>query len=399
MSALEVLLGDIRVGLLERFDDEEHVFSFDSGWLAQYDRPVLGQLFEDRRPRAIETSGLPCWFAHLLPQGLLRRAIARQAGIDEDDGFGLLAALGHDLPGAVVLRPTGSKVNPNREVEAPRLPPESPLRFSLAGAQWKLSVRQDERGLTIPVEGESGQKIAKFQDPSFPGLPRIEMATMSWAAATELRLPGFRLAPLSEFEALPSFIPSSEGAAFLIDRFDRTEGAGRIHIEDFGQILDVPPGPTQYHGRFEHIGVVLAALCPQEDLREFVERLAFCAICGNTDAHLKNWSLLYPDGRAPRLSLAYDLVASVLYVPSIRDELALELGGSKRFEDVTEESFLPLAKACELPFDVVRGWARSAAERARSAFRNHAARWPFTEEERVRLASHQARVPLGSTGT
>ncbi len=134
---------------------------------------------------------------------------------------------------------------------------------------------------------------------------------MSWAAATGLRVPEFRRAALEEFETLPDYIPKSEGDAFLIDRFDRAPGAQRVHIEDFGQVLDQPPGDPQYKGRYEHIGTVLAALCPQ-DLREFIERLAFCAVCGNTDAHLKNWSLIYPDKRTPRLSPAYDLVASVL---------------------------------------------------------------------------------------
>jgi serine/threonine-protein kinase HipA len=393
VNALEVRLGSVRVGLLERFDDEAYVFSFDPGWLTMPDRPVLGQIFEDFRPREMPTSGLPCWFAHLLPQGPLRRVIARQAGVGEGDRFDLLAALGHDLPGAVELRPAGSRSVRAPPSPAPALPAGSPLRFSLAGAQWKLSVRQGDRGLTAPVIGESGHAIAKFQDPTYPGLPRVEFATMSWAAATGVRVPPFRRANLREFEALPDFIPTSEGEAFVIDRFDREKGGARIHIEDFGQVLDHPPGDPQYHGKYEHLGAVLSALCPQ-DFREFVERLAFCALCGNTDAHLKNWSLIYPDGRTPRLSPAYDLVASVLYVPPLDDGLALELAGRKRFENIDGASFRPLADACGFSFELVGEWARSTAERARAAFRDHASDWGFTDRERERLAAHQARVPL-----
>lgn len=393
MNALEVLLGPVRVGLIERFDDEEYVFSFDPSWLTMPDRPVLGQTFEDLRPREMATSGLPCWFAHLLPQGPLRRVIARQAGVGEGDHFELLAALGHDLPGAVELRPAGSRSTRAPPSPAPALPAGSPLRFSLAGAQWKLSVRQGERGLTAPVVGESGYAIAKFQDPTYPGLPRVELATMSWAAAIGLQIPPFRRANLCEFEALPDFIPKSEGMSFIIDRFDRKKDGSRIHVEDFGQVLDHPPGDPQYYGKYEHLGAVLSALCRQ-DVREFVERLAFCALCGNTDAHLKNWSLIYPDGRTPRLSPAYDLVASVLYVPPLEDCLALELAGRKRFEDIDRDSFRPLAGACGLPFEQVGEWASSTAKRARAAFRDHASDWGFTDSERERLTAHQARVPL-----
>jgi hypothetical protein len=42
MNALEVLLGEVKVGLLERFDDEEYVFSFEPGWLKMPGRRCSG---------------------------------------------------------------------------------------------------------------------------------------------------------------------------------------------------------------------------------------------------------------------------------------------------------------------------------------------------------------------
>jgi len=140
--------------------------------------------------------------------------------------------------------------------------------------------------------------------------------------------------------------------------------------------------------------VLLAYLAP-EDLREFCERLVFCVLCGNTDAHLKNWSLIYPNGRHARLSPAYDIIASILYVPRIEDVLALELGGSRRFDDVRPESFKPLAEVTGRPFADVSAWVQQAAERIRATWREHAAEWPFLQEERARLEAHMARVPLG----
>jgi serine/threonine-protein kinase HipA len=394
MSVLEVRVGSFRVGFLERFEDEDCRFSFDAIWLAAPERPVLGQFFEDRRPRDIVTSGLPCWFAHLLPQGPLRRAISRQTGIDEDDGFELLRILGEDLPGAVVMVPGAPRLpgtRRSRPEEAPIAP--GPLRFSLAGAQWKLSVRKGERGLTLPVRGETGEWIAKFHDPSYKDLPRIELATSTWASAAGISLPAFRRAQVDEFVDLPRGIPTGDGNLFLIERFDRGPNGQRIHMEDFAQVIDRPPGDPQYHGRYEYIAAILARVAPA-DLRPFCERLVFCVLAGNTDAHLKNWSLLYPDGRHPRLSPAYDLVSTVLYAPPIDDELALDLGGSRRFEDVRVDSFRPLAEVCDLPFSEVSGWVQESAARVRAAWQEHAAEWPYLPAERERLEAHLARVQL-----
>lgn len=165
-------------------------------------------------------------------------------------------------------------------------------------------------------------------------------------------------------------------------------------MEDMGQVLDRPPGEPQFVGSYEQIAAVLAALAPQ-DLLDFCERLVFCVLSGNTDAHLKNWSLLYLDARTPRLAPVYDFVASVLYVPSLSDTLALDLAGSRRFEHVTEASFDRLARAARVEVAELRGWVRAAASRVREVWRAQAGELTFTATERARLDAHLARVPLG----
>lgn len=396
MSALEVRLGSIPVGILHRFENEDYQFSFDPTWLAAPDRPVLGQLFEDRRPDSIRTSGHPpVWFLHLLPQGPLGRAIAREHDLEDDDDFELLRVVGEDLPGAVVVVPCEppSPRRPRSRPSADRQ--EAGLRFSLAGQQFKLSVRRGERGLVLPVRGETGDLIAKLHDPTYADLPRIEFATMRWAEASGIAVPPFRLGEASEIQNLPEGIPTGDGRIFMIDRFDRGPGGLRVHMEDLAQVLDRPPGSPQYTGRYEHIAAILAYLAP-EDLSAFCHRLVFCILCGNTDAHLKNWSLLYPDGRRPRLSPAYDLVATVLYLPAIDDELALDLGapGSRRFQDVRVDSFRLFAEVSGRTFDEVAGWVREAAGRVRDAWSKLAPELPLRDQERARIETHLARVPL-----
>lgn len=397
MSALDVFLGGTRVGGLERLDEWQYRFSYDAAWLSNPTHPVLGQIFEDRKPRPMESTGtLPCWFDHLLPpqNGPLRRAISRQIGIEEDDDFDLLSFLGSDLPGAVTLVPGAPTLAPKRRTTpAPKREIEGPLRFSLAGMQWKLSLREQDRKLTLPLRGETGGLIAKFPSPTYPDLPRVELATMRWAALSGIDVPPIRLAQAAEIVNLPEGVPIGDGTIYVIERFDRRPDGARVHIEDFGQVLDRPADNRIYDAHYEHIAAFLGYL-PREDVRAFCERLVFCVLCGNTDAHVKNWSLIYPDGRHPRLSPAYDLVATVLYEPLGTHRLALSLRDSRRFEDVSIDSFKLLSAVTRQSFDDVSRWVRRMVDRVLTTWSDKTAEIPYLPEERARIDAHMARVPL-----
>lgn len=401
MNALDVFLGPTRVGLLERLDEWQYRFSFDASWLEDPAHPVLGQIFEDRKPRNLESTGtLPTWFDHLLPPqgGPLRRAISRQIGIEKDDDFALLQFLGADLPGAVVLLPGTPSLAPKPKTPAAPPPPvPGPLRFSLAGMQWKLSVREQDHKLTLPLRGEMGGVIAKFPSPAYKDLPRVELATMRWAQLSGVDVPPIRLAQASDIEDLPEGIPTGDGTIYLIDRFDRRPDGTRVHIEDFGQVLDRPADDHIYEARYEHLAAFLGYL-PLANLRAFCERLVFCILCGNSDAHVKNWSLIYPDGRHPRLAPAYNLVATVLYNPPAASSLALSLDNTRRFEDISVASFKPLARVAGQPFAEVSTWVRQMAERVLTVWRESAAELPYLPEEQARLGAHARGVPLARRG-
>lgn len=387
-----VSIHGVRVGQIDRLgSSEDHVFAFDPAWLADPLRPCLGQLFEDRRPVPIHTSGLLCWFAHLLPQGPYARHLRRWAGIDEAaPDLALLIAMGSDLPGAVVLDPGHPRIHGSGGYAPRSSMPREALRFSLAGAQWKLSVRRGERGLVVPVRGEAGEYIAKFHDAAFAGLPRVECATTRWASLAGIAVPEVRLANLAEFAELPDGLPLGDDSVFLTKRFDRT-AATRVHFEDLGQVLDRTPGePGQYTGRYEELAALLSQLAPV-DLEECLARIAFMIVCGNGDAHWKNWALSYPDRRSPRLAPAYDLVSTVVY-PQIDRELALELGGVRAFAGITWDAFAGLVRASQRPEAWVHGCLRAARERALQVF-VRAESWGYEREHIELLRAHHEATP------
>jgi serine/threonine-protein kinase HipA len=366
---------------------------------ARYPRRVLGQVFEDDLSRVHRSRvKLPPFFSNLLPEGALRELVARQIGVKAERESYLLAQLGDDLPGAtrvVVLDPTDE--DDTREIEARRDEPSDLLKFSLAGVQLKFSaVHASGRGMTIPAHGRGGDWIVKLPDPRFPGVPENEWSMMTLARRVGLDVAEVQIVPLASIEGLPGEVradPSAMGLA--IRRFDRAAGK-RVHMEDFAQILDVRPRHwDKYHSaNFETIARIVASVAPGS-VEELVRRLVFNAAIGNGDAHIKNWSLLYPDGVSAVLSPAYDLVSTIQYLPD--DDLGLNLARSKRFEDVGLASFQRLTEKADLnvPIDSLVG---DTVARIREGWAQLRSSLPMSDGEKKTIDAHFARVPVMQGG-
>ncbi len=382
-SALQVDLQDsegrwIAGGRLVR-DGETTVFSsFESYWEAP-SRPVLGQVFEQRGPswRPSARAALPSWFSNLLPEGTLRDTIARAVGVKAEREFALLARIGRDdLPGALRLHPVDIEADmsmPDDEIPAVEHADASgSIKFSLAGVQLKFSLTEHGRGLTIPATGESGTWIAKLPDArvGYEGVPEAEYAAMQLAAASGIDVPETRLVDVSGIGGLPEWARTN-GWALLVRRFDRRLASSRVHAEDLAQVLDIRPARKYERANFETVARTVAALSGAERVGEVIDRIVLNILVGNGDAHVKNWTFIYPDGSRPQLSPAYDIVPTVLYVP--HDDLGLKLNGSRSFADVDLAAFGRLAEKA--------GWDGGLGrERADRAVQRVLAAWPVLGE-------------------
>lgn len=394
-----VTLEGVDIARLDRFDDGG-VFElqFDERYRRQSPalRAVLGQFYEDRLLDRVRTESFPAWFANVLPErGPYLASIARELGVDVNDHWELLCALGGDLPGAVTVRSTSSSAVRRQPAAPPQRQLPLSLGVSLAGVQAKLSIHDDDDGkLVVPVASENGQAIVKFHDPRHLRIVHVEYATTVWAKACGIVVPDIRRVDTRTIEGLPpKLFDLGDGAAFLTRRFDRTEGR-RIHMEDFAQLFDRPPAEKYDEERrplhYEEVGAVVAGLCDDNAFFRFLDQLVFCFICGNTDAHLKNFSLLYPDGVHADLSPAYDLVAAVVYERHA-DEMALQLGGTKKLAEIDARSFDRLCNFAVLA-DEARNRVAEVAQRARERFAD--VKDAFSADERRRLKAHLARLKL-----
>jgi serine/threonine-protein kinase HipA len=400
-----VLLHSHRIGTLCQKGDYTR-FLVNESYVTDPGRPVLGLRFEEnlRAPYALALR-LPRWFSNLLPEGPLRAWIADERGVSLDREMELLAQVGHDLPGAVQVLPADGPDDgwewSDEESEARARhagqagsPPDSPWRFSLAGVALKFSMLARGDRLTVPAAGQHGDWLVKFPDYRYPDVPRNEFTVMSLARAAGLDVPEVRLMHRDELDGLPDRMwPNEEQWAYAVRRFDRSHDERRspVHIEDFAQVRDKYP-QDKYQSTFETVAAICYRGHDLDSLREAARRIAFSVVVGNGDAHLKNWSLIYPDRRVPSLSPAYDLVSTVPYAPDDEPEdLRLEFGGTKSFERVRLAAFDRLEAALGRRFGTTGAHLRDQAARTVEQVRAH---WPRYEEHLA--ASPRLRTAIGA---
>lgn len=197
---------------------------------------------------------------------------------------------------------------------------------SIAGVQKKLSLQLSKKTslprLTV-VDYPSGY-ILKPEVEEYAELPQAEHFSMQLAQKT-----GIRTAP-------HALICREGHYTFVTKRVDRVEmraGVEKLAMEDFCQ-LEGRLTEDKYRSSYERCAKVILRWSeqPRLDLAEFYLRLVFCFLTGNSDMHLKNFSLLEeePGSGRYRLGPAYDLLPVNVLLPADTEECALTLGGKKR---------------------------------------------------------------------
>lgn len=402
-DALEILLGGRRVGVITPLGGDRSIFSFDDDYADDPDRPTLslsfkgehGGLLRDHPPTQTKLSP---FFSNLLPEGGLRDYLAKRAGIKPMREYPLLEVLGPDLPGAVTVRPVGEgsarQEDDHHEDERDAgAAPLGPLRFSLAGVQLKFSALETSQGrLTIAASGGGGDWIIKLPSAHFRGVAANEYAMMRLARAMGMDIPDVDLVSLDQIKGLPDGFGRTDEHAFAIRRFDRTAGGGRIHTEDFAQVFGVYPGEKYDKGSYRLLAKVLWLETGERGVREFVRRLVFNTLIGNTDMHLKNWSLIYRDGQTPELSPGYDFLSTTIYIPD--DEAALKYARTKRLDEFSLDEVTYMAAKAGVPESLMRNEALQAVDRFHDVWRAERAHLPIARDVAAEIDRLLGAVPI-----
>lgn len=113
--------------------------------------------------------------------------------------------------------------------------------------------------------------------------------------------------------------------------------------------------------------------------------------------HLKNWSLLYPDGRKPKLAPAYDYVSIIAYLP--QNQLALGFGGSKRIDIITQEQIDRFANTASLAFHSVWDMVEGTVDQTLEAWKKLEAKDVMAKAVRHATEKHMQHVASSVAST
>jgi serine/threonine-protein kinase HipA len=193
--------------------------------------------------------------------------------------------------------------------------------ISVPGVQPKLSLDFKGKGgkeNRLTIVGLWGRFILKPPFEDYPEMPALEDLTMHLSELLNINTAEHSLVKLK-----------SDELAYISKRFDRPK-SGKLHVEDMAQLTGTLT-ENKYRSSMEKIGkaILKYSSYPGIDAIRFFELTLFSFITGNSDMHLKNFSLIRNEDDEIVLSPAYDLLSTRLLIPKDKEELALPLNGKK----------------------------------------------------------------------
>lgn len=340
---LHVYLHGVLAGKLVR-TPQRLVFEYEQEYLERADAKALSRRLPLERGPSKPGEAIK-WFDALLPEGERRGWIALQTNTPSMSTYSMLEAIGAECAGAVEVKAPERGLEPRKEPAGreeieqyiedirkyPLGTPERPLTLSLAGAQTKFVLVEEEDGWSWPVGGWTSTHILKPGQERFPGLVENEHACMELARRAGLSAARTRIEEFGAYKAL------------VVARFDRDGKGGRIHQEDFCQALGVrhkyqrDQGPA-LEDCFERSGVGGWDLWDQ---------VMYAWLIGDEDKHAKNFSVQYPREGPARLAPIYDAVCTLAY-PALDRGMAMRIGRAWQIREVDAKAVRNQAGRCGL---------------------------------------------------
>ncbi len=305
------------------------------------------------------------FFEGLLPEGFAKRSVAEWIHVSEDDYLTILEVLGQECLGAIrVLGDTKTHgkyeelpVDDVRALAREGVSKSTELvtsaHLSLTGASGKVGLYYDRNNCKWykPIGDAPSTHIVKQSHVRYADIVTNEQLVLTAAAKLGIIVP-------------ESFIVNTgaarDGEVLLATkRYDRLLQDGsdikgerirpmRLHQEDFAQALGIPSYDKYERGNSCYLPMLFDLVRnytanPLEDELRLWDELIYDYLVGNTDNHIKNFSLLYAqDLHSIQLAPAYDIISTVIYDGSSMD-MAIGIGGERNISNITREHFAKAA--------------------------------------------------------
>lgn len=345
---LSVRLYGKQVGILEQTKTGKLQFTYedDSDLAISNSLPLDKKTFTDKECKP--------YFNGLLPESdIVRQHIGKMFGINANNDFALLKAIGHDCAGALSLHDINEPVRVQEFIELNAEPqtdeqllkhiqelPNKPfftdlsneVRLSLAGTQDKGAVTVIDGKICLPKNSTPTTHIIKPLIKNLDNTILNEYLCMKSAKGVGINTADVEIGEVKGIQYL------------LIERYDReikNNKVKRIHQEDFCQALGIlsinkyqADGGPDIKQCFDLLDI---ARTPASSRNMLMKLVIFNFLTGNNDAHAKNFSLLYFNTK-PVLAPAYDLLSTQIY-PNLTKKMAMKIGSSYEKKFVTKPSF------------------------------------------------------------
>ncbi len=221
---------------------------------------------------------------------------------------------------------------------------EENIKFgnTVTGVQKKLSLHlfSERKNPRLTIMDYPTGYIFKPQVDAFETLPEAEHLTMSMAENV-----GIKTVP-------HALIKTENGYGYITKRIDRislNNKISKLAMEDFCQ-LDLRLTQDKYKGSYERCAKVIDRFSYLKglDKAELYVRILFSFIVGNSDMHLKNFSLIENQTGSGQytLSPAYDLVPVNVIMPEDKEQFALPMNGKKT--NIRKKDFIVFAQQCDI---------------------------------------------------
>lgn len=217
--------------------------------------------------------------------------------------------------------------------------------LGLTGVQPKISTqlkkKENDPTHRLMIVDWEGNFILKPPTKQFPQISVIEDLTMHMAKLCGLNVAKHGLIKLK-----------SGDLAYVTRRFDRPKKGRKIAVEDFCQLSEILT-ENKYSSSIEKAGKIILKYATNSglDVVNFYDLILFSYLTGNSDMHLKNFSLMRNDANEIALTPFYDLLATKLLIPEDKEETALTINGKKN--KLKKDDFITLGKSLRVGDKVI----------------------------------------------
>jgi serine/threonine-protein kinase HipA len=359
----------IPAGTIEGNDRHDACFRYAEDYCEHGGVPVSISL--PLQKDAFSAEQTAAFFEGLLPEGFTRRSVAQWMHADENDYLSILHGLGKECLGAICVQEEGEEVTASyervtesqiRELAAEGVVKSAQMviksHLSLTGASGKAGLYYDGNHdeWYLPHGTAPSTHIVKQSHVRLESIVVNERLSMMTAGKCGLSIPGSRI--------LNTGHGKEQEVLFATRRYDRLVDEDsrmigtlpcpyRLHQEDFCQAMGLPASekyegktPRYLQGMFDILRKYSSD--PVRDQLQLWDTILFDYLIGNTDAHIKNFSLLYDKNlKRIRLAPAYDMISTSVYEQSARD-MAFHIGDARSLDDISKESFRIAARQAGL---------------------------------------------------